>query len=102
VVARAGALTLAEIAAAGLPALLVPFPHAVDDHQTANARSFVEAGAARLIPESAQLASQLGEALRELAADPAARLAMAEAARALAHADAAERVAEIVLQEARA
>lgn len=102
VIARAGALTLAEIAAAGLPSLLVPFPHAVDDHQTANARSFVEAGAARLIPESAQLATQLGEALRELAADPARRLAMAEAARALAHADAAERVAEIVLQEARA
>jgi len=101
-VARAGALTLAEIAAVGVPSILVPFPHAVDDHQTANARSFVEAGAARLIPESPTLAEDLARELRALAAAPDQRLAMAEAARGLARPDAAERLAEIVLQEARA
>jgi UDP-N-acetylglucosamine--N-acetylmuramyl-(pentapeptide) pyrophosphoryl-undecaprenol N-acetylglucosamine transferase len=102
VIARAGALTLAEIAAVGIGAVLVPFPHAVDDHQTANARVFVDAGAARLLPESSQLAGKLAECLRELAGDPAQRLEMAQAARRLAWPDAAERVAEIVLQEARA
>ena len=50
-VCRAGALTLAELAAAGLGAVLVPFPHAVDDHQTSNAEGFVEAGAAELVQE---------------------------------------------------
>lgn len=102
VIARAGALTLAEIAAAGVGAVLVPFPHAVDDHQSANARVFVDAGAARLLPESPQLADKLASSLRELAGDPAHRLEMAQAARRLAWPDAAERVAEIVLQEARA
>lgn len=100
VIARAGALTLAEIAAAGVAAVLVPFPHAVDDHQTANAQVFVDAGAARLLPESPQLAGQLAAKLRALAGDPALRLHMAQAARRLARPDAAERVAEIVLQEA--
>jgi UDP-N-acetylglucosamine--N-acetylmuramyl-(pentapeptide) pyrophosphoryl-undecaprenol N-acetylglucosamine transferase len=51
VICRAGALTVAEIAAAGLPAIFVPFPWAVDDHQTANARPMTDAGAAALIPE---------------------------------------------------
>ncbi len=102
VIARAGALTLAEIAAAGVGAILVPFPHAVDDHQTANAQVFVNAGAARLVPESPQLASTLASMLGELSANPAVRLAMAEAARGLSWPDAAERVAQIVLQESRA
>ncbi len=102
VLARAGALTLAELAAAGLPAILVPYPHAVDDHQSANARSFVEAGAARMLPESPTLAAELALQLGELGRDAAQRQAMAEAARALARPEAAERLAEIVLQEARA
>jgi len=102
VVARAGALTLAEIAAAGIGAILVPFPHAVDDHQTANARVFVDAGAARLLPESTQLADKLRDQLRELASDAPHRLQMAQAARRLAWPDAAARVAGIVLEEAAA
>jgi UDP-N-acetylglucosamine--N-acetylmuramyl-(pentapeptide) pyrophosphoryl-undecaprenol N-acetylglucosamine transferase len=100
VVCRAGALTLAELCAAGVGSVLVPFPQAVDDHQTRNAEYLVERGAALLFAQDEQLASNLAQALRELAADPARRLAMAEAARAIALPDAAEKVADIVLQEA--
>jgi UDP-N-acetylglucosamine--N-acetylmuramyl-(pentapeptide) pyrophosphoryl-undecaprenol N-acetylglucosamine transferase len=97
VVCRAGALTLAELCAAGVGSLLVPFPQAVDDHQTRNAEYLVEHGAALLLPQDARLAEALHDAIATLAADPAARLAMAEAARALALPDAAERVADAVL-----
>jgi UDP-N-acetylglucosamine--N-acetylmuramyl-(pentapeptide) pyrophosphoryl-undecaprenol N-acetylglucosamine transferase len=100
VVCRAGALTLAEVCAAGIGSVLVPFPQAVDDHQTRNAEYLVERGAALLFAQDAQLAVHLAQALRALAADPARRLAMAEAARSLALPDAAARVADIVLQEA--
>jgi UDP-N-acetylglucosamine--N-acetylmuramyl-(pentapeptide) pyrophosphoryl-undecaprenol N-acetylglucosamine transferase len=98
VVCRAGALTLAEVCAAGVGSLLVPFPEAVDDHQTRNAEYLVERGAALLLPQGEQLADDLRAAMSELATDPARRLAMADAARALARPDAAERVAEIVMQ----
>jgi UDP-N-acetylglucosamine--N-acetylmuramyl-(pentapeptide) pyrophosphoryl-undecaprenol N-acetylglucosamine transferase len=98
VVCRAGALTLAEVCAAGIGSLLVPFPQAVDDHQTRNAEYLVERGAALLLPQGDSLAGDLRIALAELASNPARRLAMAEAARALAMPDAAERVADIVLQ----
>jgi UDP-N-acetylglucosamine--N-acetylmuramyl-(pentapeptide) pyrophosphoryl-undecaprenol N-acetylglucosamine transferase len=98
VVCRAGALTLAELCAAGVGSLLVPFPQAVDDHQTRNAEFLVERGAALLLPQGDSLAGDLRNALAELASSPARRLAMAEAARTLAMPDAAERVADIVLQ----
>ena len=98
VVCRAGALTLAELCAAGVGSVLVPFPAAVDDHQTKNAEYLVERGAALLLPQGDSLADDLRTALSELASDPARRLAMAEAARSLAKPDAAERVADIVLQ----
>lgn len=101
VVCRAGALTLAEICAAGIGSVLVPFAAAVDDHQTRNAEYLVERGAARLLKQDAQLADHLRVALSELAADPAQRLAMAIAARELARPDAAQRVADVALQEAR-
>ena len=97
VVCRAGALTLAEVCAAGVGSVLVPFPQAVDDHQTRNAEYLVDHGAAVLLPQSDTLAEELRATLAELAADPARRLQMAEAARALAKPDAAERVAEVVL-----
>lgn len=97
VVCRAGALTLAELCAAGVGSLLVPFPQAVDDHQTRNAEYLVERGAAILLPQNAHLAVTLRSTLATLLADPAARLRMAEAARALAMPDAAERVADAVL-----
>jgi len=59
VVCRAGATTVAEIAAAGVASVLVPYPHAVDDHQTANARFLADAGAAILVPESELSAERL-------------------------------------------
>ena len=79
--------------------MLVPFAAAVDDHQTKNAQYLAEHGAAVLLKQDANLAANLLPVLRELSSNPAKRLAMAEAARALAKADAAERIADIVLQE---
>jgi len=101
VVCRGGALTLAEVCAAGVASLIVPLPTAVDDHQTKNGMFLVERGAARVFKQSDALADKLAVALRELAADPAQRAAMAEAARALAKTEAAARVADAVLEVAR-
>ena len=98
VVCRAGALTVSEIAAAGLPAIFVPFPYAVDDHQVGNARWLSDAGAARLIIQRDLTPALLAEQLRELLADPEKRLAMAEAARAKAQIDAAERIADACME----
>ena len=97
VVCRAGALTLAELAAAGAGSVLVPFPFAVDDHQTANARAWVEAGAALLLPESEASAERLAAVLGELLGDRTRLLAMAQAARTLAKPDAAVRIADVCL-----
>ncbi len=102
VVCRAGALTLAELCAAGVPSVLVPFPAAVDDHQTRNAEFLVEGGAARLVPEGEGFEVRMQSALQSLLADSGTRRAMAEAARACALPDSAARVADIVIQEARA
>ena len=77
--------------------VLVPFPQAVDDHQTRNAEYLVERGAAVLLPQGDDLAARLQGLLADLIADPARRLRMAEAARALALPDAAERVADAVM-----
>lgn len=100
VVCRAGALTLAELCAAGVASVLVPFPQAVDDHQTRNAEYLVERGAALLVRQSETLADDLRAAIGALADDPGRRLAMARAARAIAAPDAAERVADAVLEVA--
>jgi len=96
VVCRAGALTLAELCAAGVGSVLVPFPQAVDDHQTRNAEYLVERGAALLLPQDDALVAGLRAAIAQFSGDPPRRLAMAEAARNLARPDAAARVAEIV------
>ena len=101
VVCRAGALTLAEVCAAGVGSLLVPYPAAVDDHQTRNARYLVERGAAQLLPQGDDLHVRLAAAIGPLAGDRAQRMSMALAARELATPDAAERVAQVVMQEAR-
>lgn len=93
VVCRAGALTVSELAAAGLPAILVPYPHAVDDHQTGNARVLSEAGAARLIPQTDLTVDNLARHLSALLGDPALLMTMAREARAKAQPDAAARVA---------
>lgn len=100
VVCRSGASTLAELCAAGIGSVLVPFAAAVDDHQTRNAEYLVEHGAALLFQQGEGLAAKLEQALRELAADPSRRMAMAVAARGLARPDAARHIAGIVLDEA--
>lgn len=93
VVCRAGALTIAELAAVGVASVLVPFPHAVDDHQTGNARFLSERGAAVLISQDQLSAESLAELITTL--DRTRLLAMAEAARSLARPQAAEAVAEV-------
>lgn len=101
VLCRAGALTIAELAAAGVGAILVPFPFAVDDHQTANARYLAESGAAVIRQQEDLSAENLAALLRELLGDRAHLLAMAEAARRLAQVQAAEQVAATCLAQAR-
>ncbi|WP_404872827.1 undecaprenyldiphospho-muramoylpentapeptide beta-N-acetylglucosaminyltransferase [Halomonas sp. DQ26W] len=91
VVCRAGALTVSELAAAAKPALFVPLPHAVDDHQTANARALVAAGAAELLPQHDMTAVSLAERLTTLL-QPDTLATMAQRARACAHLDAVERL----------
>lgn len=100
VVCRAGALTLAEVCAAGVASVLVPLPSAADDHQTANAEYLVAQGAATHVAEGEGLVARLGEAITGLVADPALRLRRAMAARALARPDAARAVAEAAMAEA--
>lgn len=103
VICRAGAMTLAELCAAGVGALLVPFPAAVDDHQTRNAEYLAERGAARLLPQHQDLQNRLCASLRELLTpDRAALRAMAENARAAALPEATTTVAGICIEEARA
>ena len=97
VICRAGASTVAELAAVGRPALLVPYPHATDDHQMANARAFAHAGAGWVVPQTAFSAPMLSSLLIERLAD-APGLALAAAnARGFACDDAAERLAALVL-----
>ena len=94
VVCRAGALTVSEIAAAGVGAIFVPLPHAVDDHQTKNARVLSEQGAAILLPQTELSACSLAAQLQQLTNDRARLLAMAQRARSQAITDAAERVVD--------
>jgi UDP-N-acetylglucosamine--N-acetylmuramyl-(pentapeptide) pyrophosphoryl-undecaprenol N-acetylglucosamine transferase len=98
VICRAGALTVSELATAGVGAILVPYPHAVDDHQTHNARFLVEAGAARLLPQHELTAEGLATLLNSLCDDRPALLRMAEAARAVAVSDAAGVVGRACLE----
>jgi len=100
VVCRSGALTVAELCAVGLPALFVPFPGAVDDHQTANARPMADAGAAVIIDESMLSAQVLAEQLREWLSSRATLQARAETARGLAKPKALARITELCLQQA--
>lgn len=101
VVCRAGASTIAELSAAGLGSVLVPFPHATDDHQTRNADYLVARGAAHLVPEGEGFVQRLSAALQAPLADAAARLRMAQAARSAAFDDAAGHVAGHCLEVAR-
>ncbi len=102
IVCRSGALTLAEICAAGVGSVLVPFPAAVDDHQARNAEFLVDAGAAEMLREGADLAERVAAALTRLLADRGALIAMATAARSLARPQATAAIADACLREARA
>lgn len=100
-ICRAGALTVSELAAAGLGAVLIPYPHAVDDHQTHNARYLADAGAARLLPQTVLSGACLAELLRSFASDRAGLLRMAESARRLAVPEAAATVGRACLESLR-
>lgn len=102
VVARAGASTIAELAAAGVGAILVPLPHAIDDHQTRNAEHFVGAGAGTLVPQAALSEERLAQELERCLSAPALLESMATAARSQARPEAAERIADLCLELAQA
>ncbi len=105
VICRAGALTVSELAAVGVGSLLVPYPHAVDDHQSHNAMYLEVNGAALLIPQSRLTPQALGELLLEFVEDAAQGrqrlVGMAVAAHRLAKPDATQQVVEQCLEVAR-
>jgi UDP-N-acetylglucosamine--N-acetylmuramyl-(pentapeptide) pyrophosphoryl-undecaprenol N-acetylglucosamine transferase len=97
VVCRAGATTLAELTAAGRPAILVPLPTATDDHQRKNAEALVSAGAARMLEQRELTGDRLAADLLELAGDQELRRRMSGAARRLARPDAARIIVDRVI-----
>jgi undecaprenyldiphospho-muramoylpentapeptide beta-N-acetylglucosaminyltransferase len=100
-VCRAGAITVAELAAAGVPAVLVPLPGAPGDHQTRNAEALVDAGAAIIVSDADCDAGRVDTELRALLADASRLEAMAAAARTVGRPDAAARLADMVEEAAR-
>jgi UDP-N-acetylglucosamine--N-acetylmuramyl-(pentapeptide) pyrophosphoryl-undecaprenol N-acetylglucosamine transferase len=99
VLCRAGATTIAELAAAGVASVLVPFPHAVDDHQTSNARYLSERNAAVLIPQGEFTAAKLAALLADFTREKL--VAMARAAREAARPGATRALAEVCMELAR-
>jgi UDP-N-acetylglucosamine--N-acetylmuramyl-(pentapeptide) pyrophosphoryl-undecaprenol N-acetylglucosamine transferase len=97
VICRAGASTIAELAAVGVASILIPYPHAVDDHQTKNGAWLVNAGAAILIPQNQLNPQKLAALLVKFSSDRQALLDMAMAARTLAITDATQRIVEAVI-----
>jgi UDP-N-acetylglucosamine--N-acetylmuramyl-(pentapeptide) pyrophosphoryl-undecaprenol N-acetylglucosamine transferase len=93
VVARAGAMTLAELAASGVPSVLVPYPWAAEDHQTKNARRFATSGAAVVVEQRELTGERLASIVRKLLADPVELARMKEATRRVDEAGARERIA---------
>ena len=100
VVCRSGASTVAEIAAAGKPAVFVPFPRAADDHQRVNAEALAKYGAAVVVEESKLEGVWLAETIAALLQDPQRLTAMGEAARSLAHPNAARDIAAMAARAA--
>ena len=98
IVSRAGATSLAEISARAIPALLVPFPFATEDHQTTNARAYVDAGCAYMIADSDVETPEFAELVKRLVDDADVRASMREAARAQKTADAACALADVVMR----
>lgn len=101
VVCRAGAMTLSELSAVGLPSILIPFPHAIDDHQTFNARYFSEAGAAVLLPQPEFTSEHLAEILKSLCREPECLTRMGKVATTLARPEATRQVVQICMAEVR-
>jgi UDP-N-acetylglucosamine--N-acetylmuramyl-(pentapeptide) pyrophosphoryl-undecaprenol N-acetylglucosamine transferase len=99
---RSGALTVAELCASALPSVLVPYPHAADDHQRANAQALARAGAARVLDPATLTGTALAGVLRELLAAPGELANMSAAAGKRAQTDAAERIVEECAELARA
>jgi UDP-N-acetylglucosamine--N-acetylmuramyl-(pentapeptide) pyrophosphoryl-undecaprenol N-acetylglucosamine transferase len=100
IICRAGALTVAEICAAGVASILVPFPHAVDDHQTTNARFLSDVGAAILMSQRDLTAQHLSDAIKAMTRDQLQR--MASKARALAKPEATKQVSDVCMELAHA
>lgn len=100
VISRAGASSLAEISARGIPALLVPFPYATEDHQTTNARSYVDAGCAYMIADADVEGPRFADLVCKLVEDEGTRASMRESAKALKTANAADALAGIVMRVA--
>jgi len=96
VIARSGASTVAELTTLGRPAILVPYPHAIDDHQTANAHAVDDVGAAWLMPQTAFTTEALAARLEALFTQPGTLTRAAECARAAGSPDAAQRLADLV------
>ncbi len=101
IICRSGAGAVSELAAAGKPSVLIPFPYATDDHQLHNAEQFQRSGAALLFTDKEWTGDKMFETVRGLAADPDGCRAMGEAARKLAHPGAAKRAADILEEIAR-
>jgi UDP-N-acetylglucosamine--N-acetylmuramyl-(pentapeptide) pyrophosphoryl-undecaprenol N-acetylglucosamine transferase len=97
---RSGASTVAEITAAGKPAILVPFPAAADDHQTRNAATLAQAGAARLLPQAELNSERLVNEIAKMLRDRPLLATISEAARRFAHPDAAARIAALAARVA--
>ncbi len=95
VVARAGATSIAEITARGLPCVLVPYPYATDDHQTANARALADRGGAIVVPDDELDTPKFGDSLERLIGDVDLRATMAAASQELGVVDAAQRLARV-------
>ena len=100
VICRAGALTVSELAAAGLPSLLVPLPHAIDDHQSRNADFLAREGAAFVMPQATTGAAELAARLEEVLMQPQKLVTMAATARRLAKPDATRSVVDACLEVA--
>ena len=98
VIGRSGASTVAELAAIGRPSILVPYPHAADDHQAANARAFEATGACIVVPHASFTAAVLTAHLRSLFEAPQRLADMAAAAHAAGRPDAAARLADLVIE----
>jgi UDP-N-acetylglucosamine--N-acetylmuramyl-(pentapeptide) pyrophosphoryl-undecaprenol N-acetylglucosamine transferase len=101
VIGRAGASTISELAVIGRPSILVPFPHALDQDQAANAAALAAGGGAQVVPQTEFTPERLASLLRKALADPAALTAAAQAAKSAGVANAAERLADLVEEAAR-